>query len=228
MFDLHSHILPGIDDGSRDLTMTKAMLEQMHHQGVFAVAATPHFYANRDLPEAFLRRRDAAVEQVACLQGALPKIIVGAEVAYFDGISRSGILHKLQLGDSGLVLIEMPFCPWSGRMLREICQLRAETGLTPVLAHIDRYHRQLRDCMPTLLDSGVLFQCNADAFLSVMQRCWALRLLKQGYIHFLGTDAHNLTSRPPRLAEAYRVIYNRLGQDALDLLNLSAKKRLSL
>lgn len=228
MVDLHSHILPGIDDGSRDLTMTKAMLEQMYRQGVLAVAATPHFYANRDLPEAFLRRRGAAVAQVAGLQGALPKIIVGAEVAYFDGISRSGILHKLQLGDSGLVLIEMPFCPWSGRMIREVCQIRSETGLTPVLAHIDRYRRQLRACMPTLQDSGVLFQCNAEAFLSVWQRRWALRLLEQGYIHFLGTDAHNLTSRPPRLAEAYQVICNRLGQDALDLLNLSAKKRLSL
>lgn len=228
MFDFHSHILPGIDDGSVNIDMTKEMLRIMRSQGVRAVAATPHFYANRDLPEAFLRRRERAMAQVADLQGAFPKIILGAEVAYFDGISRSGILHKLQLGDSGLVLIEMPFCPWSGRMIREICQIRSETGLTPVLAHIDRYRKQLRDCMPTLQDSGVLFQCNAEAFLSVWQRRWALRLLEKGFIHFLGTDAHNLTSRPPKLPEAYQVIRDQLGDDALHLLHLSAKTRLSL
>lgn len=228
MFDLHSHILPGIDDGSLNPEMTRQMLYEMQQQGVLAVAATPHFYANRDLPEAFLRRRDAAVERISSLPGSFPKIILGAEVAYFDGISRSGILHKLQLGNSGLVLIEMPFCPWSGRMIREICQVKAETGLTPVLAHIDRYRPQLKKCMPALLNSGALFQCNAEAFLSFWPRRWALNLLKQGYIHFLGSDAHNLSSRPPRLKEACDVIRDRLGEDTLHLLNLSAKKRLSL
>lgn len=228
MVDLHSHILPGIDDGSANLEMTKAMLHDMYKQGVRTVAATPHFYANRDLPEAFLRRRDRAAAQVATLTENIPNIILGAEVAYFDGMSHSGILEKLQLGDSGLILIEMPFCPWSGRIIREVCQIRIETGLTPVLAHIDRYRQQLRDCMPTLQDSGVLFQCNAEAFLSFWQRRWALKLLEQGYIHFLGTDAHNLTSRPPRLSEAYRVIHDRLGEDTWHLLHLSAKNLLSL
>lgn len=228
MFDLHSHILPGIDDGSNSLDMTRQMLGRMHRQGVRVVAATPHFYANRDLPEAFLQWRDAAVAQVLALEGSFPKIIVGAEVAYFDGMSHSGILPQLQLGNTRLVLIEMPFCPWTGRMIREVCQIKAETGLTPVLAHVDRYRRQLKDYMPELLDYGVLFQCNADAFLSFFPRRWALKLMEQGNIHFLGSDAHNLTTRPPKLPDAYKVIQERLGEDALHLLHLSAKKRLSL
>lgn len=228
MFDLHSHILPGIDDGSANLEMTKKMLQEMHRQGIRCVAATPHFYANRDFPEAFLQRRDAAMQQVSNLEGNYPKIIVGAEIAYFDGISRSGILHKMQLGKTGLVLIEMPFCPWTGRMVREICQIRQETGLIPVLAHIDRYVRQIKEYMPMLQDSGVLFQCNADAFLTVLRRRWALRLLCQGSIHFLGTDAHNLTTRPPKLRDACQVIEKKLGDDALDMLHVSAKNWLSL
>ena len=228
MVDLHSHILPGIDDGSQNLKMTAQMLQQMHKQGILTVAATPHFYANRDLPETFLQRREQALAQVSELKGNFPEIIPGAEVAYFDGMGRSGILDKLQLGSTGLVLIEMPFCPWSSRMIREVCQLRLETGLTPVLAHIDRYRRQLKDCMPELQDHGVLFQCNADAFLSVWQRHWALKLLEHGHIHFLGSDAHNMTARPPKLGEAYTVIQKRLGEDGLEILNRAAKKRLSL
>lgn len=228
MVDLHSHILPGIDDGSRSLEMTEAMLAEMGKQGIHTVAATPHFYANRDLPEAFLQRRKKALEQVAGLTGNYPKIIPGAEVAYFDGMGRSQILEQLQLGDTGLVLIEMPFCPWSGRMIREVCQIWNETGLTPVLAHIDRYRKQIKEFLPELLDNGVLFQCNAEAFLSIWTRRWALNLLEQSYIHFLGTDAHNLTSRPPRLAEACQVIEKRLGEDALELLEFTAKKLLSL
>ena len=101
MVDLHSHILPGIDDGSRSLEMTEAMLAEMGKQGIHTVAATPHFYANRDLPEAFLQRRKKALEQVAGLTGNYPKIIPGAEVVYFDGMVRSQILEQLQLGDTG-------------------------------------------------------------------------------------------------------------------------------
>lgn len=228
MVDFHSHILPGIDDGSKNPDMTRQMLEELKKQGIRTVAATPHFYANQDRPEAFLQRRENAVRQLASLPEGLPQVIVGAEVAYFDGISHSDILDKLQLGDSGLVLIEMPFCPWSGRMVREICQIRLETGLTPVLAHVDRYRRQLKGYMEELLDCGVLFQCNADAFLSFFPRRWALKLLEQGAIHFLGSDAHNLTTRPPRLQEAFDVIRKQLGDDALYLLHLSAKNQLSL
>lgn len=218
MIDLHSHILPGIDDGSQDLDMTRRMLEEMSRQGVHAVAATPHFYASEDVPEAFLQRRAAALEQVSTLQGDHPQLIPGAEVAYFDGMGRSGILEQLQLGDSGLLLVEMPFCPWTQRMIQEICDLQLQTGLTPVLAHVNRYRRQdqLPRYMDLLLQNGILFQCNAEVFLSPLSRGWALKLLDAGCIHFLGSDAHNLTTRPPKLQQAAQVIARKLGAATLD------------
>ena len=220
MIDLHSHILPGIDDGSKDLEMTRKLLEMLSAQGVTAVAATPHFYAASDLPNAFLERRAAAVQQLEALKGEYPKVIPGAEVAYFDGMRRSGILEQLQLGSSGMLLVEMPFCPWTSRMIREICDLQLQTGLIPVLAHVNRYRRsdQLPRHMDQLLKNGILFQCNAEAFLSVFSRGWALRLLEAGGIHFLGSDAHNLTSRPPKLQQAAQIITKKLGEAALEEL----------
>lgn len=221
MIDFHSHILPGIDDGSPDLETTQQLLHTLSEQGVTAVVATPHFYPSRDLPEKFLKRRAMALEQVSQLADNSPQIIPGAEVAYFSGISRSTILENLQLGSSGLLLVEMPLCPWTKGIVQDVCNLPCQTGLTPVLAHIDRYrHRkQLSQYKDILLDNGVLFQCNTEAFISKQTRRWALKFLASGYIHFLGTDTHNLTTRPPNLQEAMKIITKKLGEDTLEGIN---------
>ena len=76
MIDLHSHILPEMDDGSKDAEMSHKMLDEMAAQGVKTVAATPHFYATRDLPEAFLERRAKAVERLGELRPDAPRVIL--------------------------------------------------------------------------------------------------------------------------------------------------------
>ena len=218
MLDLHSHILPEMDDGSKDAAISRQMLDIMGQQGVRTVVATPHFYASRDLPEAFLERRARSVALLGETTAQQPQLILGAEVAYFDGMGRSEqVLQQLQLGDSGLLLVEMPFGEWNHRMIREICDLPLQTGLTPVLAHVDRYRRrdQLPRSLYELLDCGVLLQCNADAFLHFASRGWALKLIKMGAAHFLGSDAHNLTTRKPNLGDAAKVIEKKLGGEAL-------------
>lgn len=230
MIDLHSHILPGIDDGSQNPEMTRALLDLMRRQGVQTVAATPHFYAMRkDTPEEFVRRRAEAYDRMEWKPDD-PRIILGAEVAYFDGMCHTKALDLLQLGDSGLLLVEMPFGAWSQRMIREVCQLPDLTGLTPVLAHVDRYRRadQLPKYQDELLRKGVLFQCNAEAFLPLWDRSWALRLLKRRQIHFLGSDTHNLTTRPPKMDQAAAVITRKLGAETLYGLMETSQELLNL
>lgn len=230
MIDLHSHILPGIDDGSPDLETTQRLLHTLSAQGVEAVVATPHFYANRDLPENFLQRRAAALDTVSSLGDGYPQIIPGAEVSYFSGISHSDVMEKFQLGASGLLLVEMPFCPWTKGIVQDVCNLSQNIGLTPVLAHVNRYrHRkQLPRYMDMLLENGALFQCNAEVFLSRWAQRWALKLLASGRIHFLGSDTHNLTTRPPNLQQAAQVITEKLGTDALDKITSFTKDILKL
>lgn len=228
MIDLHSHILPGVDDGSVSVEMSCAMLNELQTQGVETVVATPHFYALQDAPEDFLRRRAEAAETLAAHTENAVRLLLGAEIAYFDGLSSSEVPEKLQIGDTGLVLVEMPFCAWTQRMIREVCQIPVMTGLTPVLAHVDRYRdrKQLPKFQEELLAQGILFQCNAEAFLPRWDRRWALQMLRQGKIHFLGSDAHNLTTRAPKLDQAAKVITQKLGQDALDDLTVFAESLL--
>ena len=216
MIDLHSHVLPGVDDGSHSPEETAQMLKRAFDQGVSCMVATPHFYADETVPEKFLEKRQRGFAQVV-LDNTMPKLLLGAEVAYFDNMSRSEALQQLQIGDTGLLLVEMPFGAWNDRIVRDVCDIQERLGLTPVLAHVERYRN--RDQFPKyrdkLLSGGVLFQANAGAFGGFRITMWLLRQLKKGYIHFLGSDCHNMTSRPPCMDVAACVIEKRLGRNTL-------------
>lgn len=208
MIDIHSHVLPGIDDGSGSVEESLAMLRASARQGVDCVAATPHFYPMENTPERFLDQREEAAERLrAAWQPGLPKLLLGAEVYFFEGMSRTEALDALCLEGSRVLLLEMPFGPWTERTVSEVVSLRERRGLTVVLAHIERYFRwQPKEIWDELPDLGILTQCNAGFFLDWRLRGRARRMLRERKISFLGSDAHNMTSRPPRLGEAMALL----------------------
>lgn len=226
MLDIHSHILPGMDDGSKSPEETAQLLALLQQQGVTTVAATSHFYADRETPESFLSRRKQAFSQLPDIPGL--QILPGAEVTYFPGIGSCDAIIPLQIGDTGLLLVEMPFVHWTDRIVADVCTIPTRLGMIPVLAHIDRYRQksQFPKYCGQLADSGILFQCNADAFGRGLQCRWALQQLKKGYLHFLGTDCHNTTTRPPKLQMAVQTIAKKLGQDVVSQLKCSARRLL--
>lgn len=225
MIDIHSHILPQIDDGSTSPNETAALLDLLGQQGVTTVVATPHFYAIKETPSAFLKQRQEAVERMLPGTGNQPQILLGAEVAYFSGIGNCEAIIPLRIENTNLILIEMPFSAWSQRMVDEICEIPMQLGLTPVLAHVNRYrHRdQFPKYMKKFAGNGIYFQCNAEAFQSLTSRRWALKLLKRNQLHFLGSDCHNLTSRPPQLQQAREAIEKKLGAEFFTHLNNTAE-----
>lgn len=218
MIDFHSHILPGIDDGSKSVEMSLEMLAALKAQGVSVVCATSHFYATERSPERFLFRRQEAFDRLRPqLPEDAPQILLGAEVLYFPGISRMEALPTLCLEGTNLLLLEMPFEHWSEYMVREVMDLARSRRFTLLMAHIERYYNdQPVSVWDSLLDHDVLMQSNADFFLGLLSRRKALRLLDQGRIHLLGTDCHNMQSRAPRMAEARNMIARHLGGDMLD------------
>lgn len=221
--DFHSHILPGVDDGSRSVEESLEMLRAEARQGIGTVVATPHFYANHDTPERFLRRRAAAWEMLQtamALEAGLPEIILGAEVYYFSGISDSDQLHRLTTGQKRYIMLEMPTVPWTQNMYQEMENIYTKHGITPIIAHIDRYisplrHRQILDRLEEL---PVLVQANSDFFLRPMTAPLALRMLKEKRIHLLGSDCHNCSTRKPELGRAIEKIEKHLGAAAMEHL----------
>ncbi len=218
MTDFHSHILPGIDDGSRDTKESEQLLEMLKNQGISIVVATPHFFPGQQSTEEFLQKRNEAflkIKDIAQQKGIT--VILGAEVNYYDGISHSDNLEKLKIGQSDLLLVEMPMTKWSDRMIRELTEISCLGGITVVLAHIERYLKfQRKDILDELIYNNILIQSNASFFNSKKTRRKAIKLFTQGKIHFIGSDCHNTESRPPKIGEAYSVIRKKSGEDFLN------------
>lgn len=220
LIDFHSHVLPGIDDGSASVEESLQMLRMEKSHGITHVVATPHFYAQHDTPERFLKRRaeaEALLREAMGDRAEYPGISVGAEVYYFRGISNSDVLSQLTVGGNRGILLEMPPSPWTESMYREIEDLYVRRGYLPIIAHIDRYISRFRTFRipQRLAELPVLVQANAEFFLNRSTSSMALRMLQEDRVHLLGTDCHNLNSRKPNLDRALNLIRKKLGEDAL-------------
>lgn len=222
MIDWHSHILPGIDDGSRNAAESLEMLAMLSEQGVSTVIATPHYNANFESPDAFIARRDAAYDTLgATLPKESPRILRGAEVQYYAGISKLAALESLCIEGSDILLLEMPFTAWTEMMINEVIHIAATRRITVMLAHIERYlHFAPRGTWQRLCAEGILLQTNASFYIARMSRRKALTMLREGTVHVIGSDCHNISERPPRLGQAYEIISKKCGD--LFLKELSA------
>lgn len=217
IIDFHSHILPGIDDGSRNPEMSRDMLRQSARQGVAVMAATPHFYGDRDTIGRFLKRRQEALEKALPLaEEAGIALLTGAEVAYFDNMSQAEGIEALTLADTEILLVEMPFRAWSRREIQELDRLLHE-GYRLMLAHLERYLGFQKDkgILEAIYERPILVQLNAESLLGFWNGQKAVKLFREGRAHLLGSDCHNLTSRPPNLAEGRAVIEKKMGAGKL-------------
>ena len=230
--DFHTHVLPGIDDGSGSVEESLAMLRMEAAQGIRRVVATPHFYAQVDAPKPFLERRAAAVSRLLEAMEAfpeLPRLSVGAEVHYFSGISDADILPELAIDGGRYVLVEMPMTVWTDRMYRELENIHGHFGLTPIVAHVDRYigPMQTYGIPERLMELPVLVQANAAFFQRFTTKRMALRMLAEGQIHLLGSDCHDLKTRPVNLAQTVDLIEKKLGREAIARINACERMILS-
>ena len=228
MIDFHSHILPKVDDGSASIEESIELLGMLSLQGVKTVCATPHFIASKTEAQAFFEKRQAALDLLKPgLSEKLPEIRLGAEVFYYNGISRMQELSRFCIEASRLLLVEMPFGLWSEYNIREILELSCSGEFQLVLAHIERYPAfQNRKTLERLLDSDILLQSNAGTFLNFKTRRRAIKLLAQDKIHFIGSDCHSVAVRPPKIAEAKAVIENKLGAGFMEFYNQRSRRYL--
>lgn len=229
MIDFHSHILPGMDDGSSCPEESVEMMRSSSKQGVDIMFATSHFYPDEEDPTSFLKRRQTAQDELTryCadnkLEDELPKIISGAEVYFFPGMATCDDLKLLTIGNTPLILVEPPMAPFSRNMLDEIEAIGTNLGLVPVVAHLDRYCRMLRDesLFDVVSERRILIQVNASFFLHKGWSDFALEMLESDMFQFIGSDCHNTEDRPPNITFAKRIIsQNNLNKSLAKIDNL--------
>ncbi len=228
MFDIHSHILPGVDDGAKDIAESIELLRQMKEQGITAVAATPHFYPQEDNLTEFSEKIISAFEEIktAYKVNDLPEILIGSEMLYFKGISNSTSLNKLCLNKSSYLLLELVDCVISDSLFEELLRLKEELGIIPIIAHIERYQkaRNYKKLLKFVKEHNILTQVNASAFLIPIYKRTIKKLLKLNLISFIASDSHSPSFRPPMVKEAYDFIEDNYGKQVKEKLIKNADK----
>ena len=223
--DWHTHILPGLDDGSRDPEESVVMLQSLAAQGVSAAVLTPHFYPQAESPRRFLQRRKAAqaiLEEAIGRQPGkgleLPSRIPGAEVYYFDELWSLEEEHMsaLCIGGSRILMIEMPGESWDHRVFDCLEKLIYRRSIRPLIAHIDRYYKAPggEAALDALIGQGLLVQLNEGALSGMLAARKALRRMQAGRIHRIGSDCHNMQDRKPELRKAMDTVEKNFGREA--------------
>lgn len=215
--DIHSHILHGVDDGSQSLETTLELLEMMKAEGITDVVATPHFDARYENFEDYNEKVEKAYKELldATRGKELPNILLGSEVYYFEGIGNSYGIKSFTISASEYILIELSARPIDNAVIDDICDIYQTLGLTPIIAHIERYasFRGFKKLL-RLVDAGVaLTQVNAESVFNKPFKNIVRKLIKRGYVTFLATDTHSVEERPPVLKQALLEIEKQFGKD---------------
>lgn len=228
VIDFHSHILPGIDDGSRNVETSIGMLRMCKEHGVDTMIATPHFYADSNTVERFIDSRQKAYDKVMAENMDIPQIIMGAEVAFFAGISRAEKTDALKVEETDIMLLEMPFVTWSDSVVQEVRDLIEKRHFHIILAHIERFLQMPgnKPYVRQILELPVTVQVNAETLLDFRQKGKMLKMFKKGQAHIIGSDCHGMHHRGPNLWLGREVLEKKLGHEFLENMDSYGTKLL--
>lgn len=237
VIDFHSHVLPGIDDGSRNSEESLGMLQLSASQGIDVMAATSHFYATEDRITSFLDRRKYSEERLRnrmnneLTEGkSLPKLIMGSEVAFFSGISRAERLEELTYEGTDLLLLEMPFTKWGKAEIEEVRYILERRQLRVLLAHLERFLMipGNKKNIYELMELPVYVQINAGSFERWGQRRQILKMIKKKGMIFLGSDCHGIHHRVPNLKNGREALEKMMGSAFINEMDKKAAELLGL
>ncbi len=207
LVELHCHILPGIDDGAKDLDMSMELIRKELQDGTVGIVFTPHFHYERTTVEKFVENRRAAFRKVAAAVKAENLTLaakMGAEIYYSTALP-SLDLRQLAFAGTNYLLIEFPTTIQPPGIDETLYAIRAQ-GYTPILAHVERYPFVTED--PSLLynwvNDGCLAQINATGLIRDGHTSrWLHKLIEWNLVHLLASDCHHPVKRPPNLKEGF-------------------------
>lgn len=221
--DIHAHILPGVDDGAKDVQTAITLLEMMKEQRITHVIATPHFYPDADNAEEFVEYTKQIYNDFIkeIKNRDLPTVFMGCELRYFSGIGKSRAIHQFAIKGTDYLLLELPYgAPITKIVLQDIIDIRERQGLIPIMAHIERYAKVpgYKKLLKLIAEGYALAHINAGGILSKETARVCEKLVKKGLVSFMASDTHSPDHRPPQIKEALDYIAKRLGQSAANRL----------
>ncbi len=230
--DVHCHIIPNVDDGSKDLKTSIEMINMLKNQGAQRIILTPHYYSDSLSYSDFLAKRNTTFEKLnqeakIAIENC-PKLIPAAEFFITKYIFSNENIDDITIGSKKHILVEHPFeCSFGKSTIETLDNLCCDYNVVPILAHIERYHALMKSekLLDEYIDMGCLVQVNISSFAnekhSVKKQLF--KLLDKGKIHLVGSDSHNLTSRPPDFSLGAEEIRKKFGRSAISELMQNAE-----
>lgn len=216
--DVHSHILPGIDDGSKTMDQTMNMLRMAYEDGIRTIIATPHAHEGRmqitisDLEESVKRVQENCIKRYPDM-----KLYLGCEI-YYSHESIRLLNEKLIPTIAGTRYILVEFSPLAEfRYIKNALQEFLLEGYYPIIAHVERYRHITKDFnnVQEIINMGAYIQVNAMSITGEYGKEYqsaAKKLLKYDCIHLLGTDSHSDGGRSPRVRRCVDYILKKYGE----------------
>lgn len=227
MIDIHHHLLPGLDDGSSSDATSLDMARMAVSDGITHVVCTPHANHHYLYEPELVAERVARLEGLLAAEGIALKLGRGADfhLTYDNIQSALADPARFSINGQGYLMVEVPDYGLPQGLTETFYQMQL-VGLTPVLTHPERNPTLQEDSsrLEDWLRGGLLLQVTAGSVMGTMGRSpkrLAHDLLAKRWVHFLATDAHNTTSRPPRMREAHDEVARRYDPEYAHLLCVS-------
>lgn len=215
--DIHTHILPGVDDGAQDLSQALRMLRTAWKNGTRTVILTPHYRGTyKQNTPGVLKENFAWLQEMVNSELPGMQLYLGQEIAYET--DAPGAMYQgnvLCMNDSQYVLLEFQTTSLRSQIVNGVVET-IHSGFIPIVAHVERCDivREEPDLPEELLHMGALLQLNADSILGkngfgIKRFCH--KLLKNEMVHFVASDAHDTEYRPPVLQECFLKVHKKYG-----------------
>lgn len=218
MIDLHTHILPKVDDGAGSVEEAFQLIQLLRKQDVSKIVCTPHFDPTKLSLEDFISRRKEAMQLL--VEAEVP-LLVGSETMLHEFLFYYPELDRLCIENSRYLLLELPpGDKWTKSSIQLLERLISTYDVIPIIAHVERYHRENKGLkfIHKLIHLGCIIQMNTSSIADRNYRKQAMHIMKSGLIDVLGSDCHSLGKRPPIIMEALEIITRELGTDYCNIL----------
>lgn len=215
MVDIHSHVLPGIDDGPKKLEMSLDMIRRSYEEGTKDIVATPHFRRGCfEVHYSEVKKIAKYFNDLVRAEGLDINIHYGQEVYYSDRIIEDleeGLIGTINGGR--YMLVEFPMRRIPSEAVDYMYELKL-LGITPIIAHPERYLEVIKNAevLNPFIEEGCLFQLNAGSirgFFGKDVKKTAENLMKNNVYSFIGSDAHNNSSRNTGIKEEYQEVFKK-------------------
>lgn len=226
MVDIHSHILPSIDDGPKTFEESQELVRLQFDDGIDTAVATPHFNPDEDNLDDFLNKRAESYEKLSAKLANCNnfKIKIASEVLLHPQLLQLPLKTQLCIEGTSFMLTELPWDYWPEWVNDVLFKLQLE-GITPILSHAEKYSPVLKEPnkLYKLVSKGILVQVNATSIIKSDSNKKVFELIKHRLVHFIATDAHSANLRPPQMKTALHILEKKFGSELIKYLSENAE-----